>query len=807
MIKRAPASLSYISQGEEANGELHFKGESASLNICSLAQGIYEVRYDFTAYPVQPDIEEASAILYDSAFQRTPQAFTVREDKETVTAQDGDITLSVDTGTGTLSVDRNGVRIHGGAIGTSDTVVPRYPIRVHGAPPRHVQGQFNFPLEEGDRFFGLGDKGGDPDRRGRRFLLNSRDALGYRGEVNDPLYKSIPFIIKWNAVSGTWVGIAIMASDVSHADFGVESPYFYSFGLRNGPYRYLLITGTSYAQILDGYTRLSGRPAFPPAFTFGFLGSSMDYVEPADAQQRVDAYFRTIEEKNIPCEGIYLSSGYYKAQNGHRHTFIWNREKFPDPEGFISDIRDRGYHVACNIKPGILVDHPRYHQYSQEGNLICDADGLPYSEFYWGLNASLWDFSTPEATRRWKDELEDFLLRVNVDGVWNDNNEYEIEDSSVPAYPYRSTMALRMAQASYERLMEKEPGKRPWVITRSGGIGIQRYARTWSGDNRSDWDSLRVNLLMGSSMGLSGLPYFGHDIGGFYGEQPDALQFLFWCQSAVFQPRFVIHSWNPHGEPTELWSYPELFESYLSLVHQHYEFLPYTYAQAYRAHRSGIPLQRLLCLEYPEDPELSSTDSAYQYGDAILALPIVTEGVNQIQQHLPKGNFWYDPDREKLVRGGGVFTATVSDLKARYLVKVPSVIIRSGERYRQFNGWVEHPVLDIYPQACEEAQESDLYSSEIFEDDGESILARHAFRVISIELKQTGKEQHTIQLRRSDGGSWSPPSEHRKLTLQLPDGFSFHDGTRVTAVPYAGEFTEVSITILGTYRSKEETRA
>ncbi len=799
MIKRAPAYLDYRADTDAHRGELHFDGESASLSIRAFDQGIYEVRYDFTAYPVQPDIEDASALLYDSAFQRIPREFTVRQENGKVSAQDGDVTLTVDTITGTLSVDRNGVRIHGGAIGTSDTVVPRYPVRVHGAPPRHVQGQFNFPLEEGDRFFGLGDKGGDPDRRGRRFLLNSRDALGYRGEVNDPLYKSIPFIIKWNPERDIWVGIAIMASDVTHADFGVESSYFYSFGLRNGPYRYLLITGNSYRQILDGYTRLTGRPALPPAFTFGFLGSSMDYVEPADAMQRVHTYFRTIEEKNIPCEGIYFSSGYYKASNGHRHTFIWNTEKFPDPEEFISDIRNRGYHIACNIKPGILIDHPRYDQFAREGNLICDEDGLPYSEFYWGLNASLWDFSSPEATRRWKEELDSFLLQSHVDGVWNDNNEYEIEDSSVPVYPYRSTMALRMAQASYERLMERKPDTRPWVITRSGGIGIQRYARTWSGDNRSDWESLRVNLLMGSSMGLSGLPYFGHDIGGFFGEQPDALQFLFWCQSAVFQPRFVIHSWNPHGEPTELWSYPELFDSYLSLVHQHYEFLPYTYAQAYQAHTSGLPLQRLLCLEYPHDSELSSTDSAYQYGDAILVLPVVTEGVSEVSQHLPKGTYWYDPDQKQVIPGGDVFTAAVREDRARYLVKSPSAVIRSSQKLLHFNGWVEHPVLDIYPPADQDTEREQVYSTEIFEDDGESILTHRAYRILEVRLTRCGEGHCTLLLRRTDGGTWAPESPGRRLKITLPDGFAFAAETGTTEIPYTADFTEISLDIHGSY--------
>ncbi len=772
---RAPHSLEYRRGDDHV---LLFEGPTSKLTVKRLFEGAYGIRYDFSAYPIPEDLDEASQLFIDPEYRAEPEDW-IRENGENVfRARDGEVTFEITLANGLIEVFRNGQTVHGGRIGSADTVLPRYPLRVHGSSPGNVRGKFNFRLEHGDRFFGLGDKGGDPDRRDRRFLMHNRDALGYRGSFSDPLYKSIPFFIKWNPDSKIWSGLALLAPDVTAADFGVESPYFYSFSLENGPFRYALFTGDNYRDILNKYTRLTGRPAFPPAFTFGFLGSSMDYTDPDDASERVAAYIDAVEKHKVPCEGLYLSSGYCRAEDGRRYAFEWNKKKFPNPEVFIESIRSRGYHVAANIKPGILETHPRYGDYAEKGFLVPDSEGRPYKEYYWGADASFWNFKSRKAADAWKKLLGERLIDYGIDGIWNDNNELEIEDVTVPAHAQRSTFALRMCRIAWETLSEKNPNKRPWVITRSGGIGIQRYARTWSGDNTSDWESLRTNNLMGLSMGLSGLPYFGHDIGGFFGPHPDSELFLRWCQSAVFQPRFVVHSWNDDGLPTELWSYPDILEDLKSLVRQHYEFMPYTYSHAYLAHLTGTPIQRSLLLEFPGDKDLKSDDGNYLFGDAVLAVNSFESGKAIIPVRLPAGADWYDPDEGVLLSGGTVVQAPINPNRARYLVKAGSIVTRSPGADSLKTGWFPEVRFDIYPGP-------DPIFHTHFEDDGESRLSEGKWNTWSFSLIPAGADEWTGELVRSDENPWSPPSKGRSFILNAPPGFSMFPNLQNQGSPAA----------------------
>ena len=762
---RAPHTLSLHT---ESDGILGFKGPTSSLNVKRLFHGAYEVRYDFSAYPVPGDLESAAGLLYCPEFQREQYSWDTTVTVDGIeTATDGEITIDITSRNGLVEIRRRGIVVHGGIIGSSNTVLPRFPLRVYGTKSVNVYGKFNFLLSDNDHFFGLGDKGGDPDRRNRRFLMHNRDALGYRGTYSDPLYKSIPFVIKWNRVTGIWMGLAIMATDVTSADFGVESPNYYSFSLQNGPYRYVVMLGDNYRDILEKYTRLTGRPAFPPAFTFGFLGSSMDYTEPDDAADKVQNYLNLVEMHKIPCEGLYLSSGYCKAENGHRYAFEWNHRKFPDPHSFLNTIRSRGYHVASNIKPGILISHPRYDDFAENGYLVHDSTGKPYREYYWGEDASFWNFSSTKAVEAWKKLLKRELVEPGIDGIWNDNNEIEIEDITVPVHSQRSTFAVRMSKASYETLLDKYPGKRPWVISRSGGIGIQRYARTWSGDNTSDWESLRANNLMGLSMGLSGLPYFGHDIGGFFGDHPDSELFLRWCQSAVFQPRFVIHSWNNDGLPTELWSYEKIKEELLELVLQHYEFMPYIYNQAYLSHLSGIPMHRSPYLEFPGDNSLNSNDDCFLFGESILVILSLQPGKSMVPTRLPKGEKWYDPDSDILLSGGTVFEAQIRDNRARYLVREGFIINRSPGARSAKKGWYNNLHFDLYPGPKESCET-------FFEDDGESLLDEEKWHTYKIKITPLGMNEWSGSISRSDSNHWEVPAIDRCFILNVPKGFQIN---------------------------------
>lgn len=767
---------------------IYLAGPDASIKIERFAFGIYEIRYDFYAYPVDKNIEEAAGLFYDPELSSQEDGFSYTEEKSgVIIAYDPPYNLEIDCQDGIVSLKQDNLLLHGGPIGSSDTVLPRYPLRVHGKAPLHVHGTFNFPLDPDDRFFGLGDKCGDLDRRNRRFMMHNRDALGYRGSFADPLYKSIPFVIKWNPKKKTWLGIAVTAPDVTAADFGVESQYYYSFSLKNGPFRYLLFTSKNYHEIIEKYTRITGRPAFPPAFTFGFLGSSMDYSEPDDAEKRIQTYLNTIEKEGIPCEGLYLSSGYYKSETNYRHTFLWNKNKFPDPGSFIGGIRKKGYHLACNVKPGILVNHPQYEEYAAAGVFIPDIEGKPYTDFYWGANASFWNFADSGAEKVWRNELNKALFEMNVDGVWNDNNEFEIEDSSVPSYSCRSTFSLRMAAASYAEAKKRNPAVRPWIISRSGCIGIQRYARTWTGDNISTWESLRYNLLQGSSLGLSGIPFFGHDVGGFFGDSPDSEQFLRWCQAAVFQPRFVIHSWNSDSKPTELWSYPDIFTSLKHLVRQHYEFMPYTYSNAYRAHITGLPIQRPLVLEFPGD-NIPSDLPAYLYGDAILVLPAVAPEQTDIAVPLPSC-VWFDPDTGEYITGGKYRKFSLTDDRTRYLVRMGSIVARTESISNCDRGWSNNLIFDLFPGEKK-------YCWDFFEDDGRSALSEKNWRSFKLSITPLKSGLWMFRLKRKNDSNWNPLFDERVLRLMLPPGFCFTgSGESVKIIDFGPKTEDVELAI------------
>ncbi len=775
-MKQVPKNLQRAGREQFS---LRYRGEGCELTLTVLAADILEVRYDFSAFPVLPEQEHAAALLYDDE-RATPDHLPPVElgvadggGQRDVIAWGGR-RIEVDFDSGNVALYRDDTLMHGGRIGSEDTVLPRYPVRIHGTPPNHVTAAFNFPLEGGDRFFGLGDKSGGVDRRGRRFLMHNRDALGYRARFADPLYKSVPFMIKQNPGTGTCIGVAFAAPDIVSVDLGVESEYYYSATVRNGPYRYVLFLGDTYGEVLERYTYLSGRPAFPPAFTFGFLGSSMDYSEPDDARDRIEAYLETVERLEIPCEGLYLSSGYYRSRSGRRFTFEWNREKFPDPATFLKGLRTRGYHIACNIKPGILTTHPRFDAFSNAGALLKNADGSVYTEYYWGGDAGLWDFGSESGRAEWRRNLRTQLLDNGFDGVWNDNNEYEVEDSSLPAYSQRHTMPLLMNRASWRESLAMDPDSRPWIITRAGSMGVQRYARTWSGDNASTWESLYYNTLMGSSFGLSGMPFFGHDIGGFFGPRPEAEQFLRWCQSAVFQPRFVIHSWNDDARPTELWSYTEIADALRSLVLQHYEFMPYTYSYAWQAHRRGIPIQRHPFVEFPGDPALRSDDPMYLYGEAILVALPLQPGSTKAQYRLPAGRRWYDPREGVLHEGGTAVAVNVPDESVPFFVREGAVIPRAPGARSLATALFPDLVVDIYP-----GPETTAFV--LFEDDGISRTHLCRWSEIEIRIEPHASGHWEISTGALDANDWDPGVD-QSITLTLPEGFVFDETNERVAV-------------------------
>jgi len=340
------------------------KGDNGEISISALHEGIYKVEYLLEGFKPGKLLRDYSSNFYSQNSESSRSSipdFTIIEGDDAsdyFTLNSGDDQIKIDKANGLLSVYHANKLVHGGQIGSLDTVLPRYPLRILGGEGNRTLARFNFKLTDTDRIYGLGDKTGKLNKRGQRFSMFNRDALGYKASQSDPLYKSIPFLIKHNPEEKIFTGLFFPVPRVTEIDLGRESPYYISADIKGGPFHYVVITGNNPWEIIDRFTWVTGRPSLPPLYTFGFLGSSMNYTEPDDADRLVTTYFDRIERDRIPCEGFYFSSGYVKADNGERYTFLWNKKKFPEPAKTINSYKDRGYHIACNVKPGFLTTHP-----------------------------------------------------------------------------------------------------------------------------------------------------------------------------------------------------------------------------------------------------------------------------------------------------------------------------------------------------------------------------------------------------------------------------------------------------------------
>lgn len=694
-----------------------FYGGVGTLSVRFISQTIIHFDYQFAHSVISNAKKTASAFMSDDVLCENVAVKVSENEKEWI-LRAGSSEVRIERHNACVSVYHEGKLVHGGSLGNSDTVVPSSQVRYFQEQGDEVgYARFNFPLEKDDEFYGLGDKSGRPNRRGRRFAMFNRDSLGYDAESSDPLYKSIPFVIKMNPHTGVQCGLFIDATLISSVDLGRESVFYFDWEIKGGPYSYYVLQGDEYKDILREYYRLTGFPVLPPLFSFGFFGSSMNYVEADDAADRILQFFDKIEKNDILCEGMYVSSGYLKADNGKRYAFFWNKRKFPDYGKYLSHLSSRGYNLCMNIKPGILKSHPWYEELAQKGYFVKDKNGTPYVEFFWGGPASLIDFTNPDACAWWKSQLKDKYLDHGCTGIWNDNNEFEIEDPEVPVYAIRQIMPVLMCRVAYQAFEESDSHHRHWIYTRSGYSGIQRYARTWSGDNVSDWKTLKNNQYMGIGFGLSGMPYYGHDLGGFFGKEPSEELLFRSCQSGVFQPRFVIHSWRENGEPTEPWTYPSSFSAIRSLIREHYRFMPYIYSCAFQASLEGKPMDRALHLEYPDDPNLSDDLSFSQFGDSLIKAPVLEEGETSLSLRLPENTTWYEGQSGKKVESGKelIYQNGIGD-PLLWFAKAGSVIA-TNPNPGKLKGAFQETLFLAYP-AIKGSGKSTYY-----EDDGETVLS------------------------------------------------------------------------------------
>jgi alpha-glucosidase len=503
----------------------------------------------------------------------------------------------------------------------------------------------------GERFYGLGDRTGDANRAGRSFRLTNLDPMGYDAEHSDPQYKSIPYVLVADGHGRCHGAFYDTLADVAF-DFGRELDNYHGFYRHavadHGDLDLWMIAGPDPLAVTQRFTWLTGRPALMPRWSLVYSGSTMTYTDAPDAAVQMAGFLDKLAEHDIGCTSFHLSSG-YTSIGDKRYVFHWNRDKFPDPKAFVASYAQAGVELVPNIKPALLRSHPRYDEVATAGYFVADEDGQPVEAQFWDEVGSYVDFTNPDAAAWWRGQVKSALLDQGITATWNDNNEYEVWDArarfagfgkAVPAAAMRPVQPMLMMRASRRAQIEARPEQRPYVVTRAGMAGLQRYAQTWTGDNRTEWKTLRYNARMALGLALSGVSNSGHDVGGFAGPAPDAELLVRWVQAGVLMPRFSIHSWNDDRSVNEPWMYPEALPAIQSLMRLRQRLVPFFYDLLHRYHSDYSPMVRPTWADFPQDPQCWEESDEHLLGPNLLAAPVVEAGATERRLYLPAGAEW-----------------------------------------------------------------------------------------------------------------------------------------------------------------------
>ncbi len=495
---------------------------------------------------------------------------------------------------------------------------------------------------------GLGEVSGPIDRHGRRYRLRPGDALGYDAELSDPLYKHLPVVFTLTQ-GGHATGLLYDTGAETTFDLGSEIDHYL------GPYRYAevqateldlyVLIGPALPDLVRRVQDLTGYAPLPPRWSLGYLGSTMRYTDAEDPTAELAGFVDALRTHGIGCSGFHLSSGYSLADDGLRYVFEWNRRRVPDPAAMVAPLREAGIRTLANLKPALLTRHPDHAELAATGAFVRAAEGDgPYRARFWGGEAGYVDFTDPAGYAWWRERVRSRILDVGIDATWNDNNEFRVQDdaarlSAGEAGDLRPTLSLLMNHASRAAQRDVHPERRDYQITRSGGLGTQRYAQTWSGDNRTSWKSLAYNLPMGLSMSLVGWANHGHDVGGFAGPPPDAELLVRWIEAGISQPRFSIHSWNDDGTATEPWSHPAALPDVRRLMALRTALVPYLATLMWDAVHTGAPLTRPLVYAFGGWRPGWRESFVHLLGDALLVAPVLEPGATVRRAHLPPGRW------------------------------------------------------------------------------------------------------------------------------------------------------------------------
>ena len=512
------------------------------------------------------------------------------------------------------------------------------------------RGFFRIDLNERDRIFGLGEMTGPMDKRGLRRELWNIDVLGHAPAIFHSLkslYVSIPFALLWR--DGRAFGIFWDNPSRQIWDMGHTNPDELFVQCDHGEINLYIFLGPDLRQILDRFTSMTGCIPLPPRWGLGFHQCRYSY----ESAERVLEIATNFRERRIPCDAIYLDIHHML---GFR-VFTFG-ERFPNPAEMTRTLRENGFRSVAIGDPGVKND--RKFGVLQRGVkrdvfIKAPKGRHDYVGRVWPGPARFPDFLRG-SVRRWWGQEQNALYKLGINGVWNDMNEpanFALPTKTLPPdcrhqtdfgpaahVEVHNVYGMQMARASREGALRLDPKARPFVITRAGYAGVQRYALVWTGDNSSTWEHLADTIPMLLNLSLSGVPFCGVDAGGFMGNASGEL-LARWTQLCALTPFFRNHS-SEGTRAQEPWAFgPEIENICRAAIQWRYQLLPYIYSLFDKATRDGAPVMRPLMWHYQNDPQCAATQDQFFLGESLLVAPVIQPGVRARSVYLPPGT-WHD---------------------------------------------------------------------------------------------------------------------------------------------------------------------
>ncbi|GAA2229291.1 alpha-xylosidase [Promicromonospora sukumoe] len=479
-------------------------------------------------------------------------------------------------------------------------------------------------LSVGEHVYGLGERFGAFVKNGQSVDVWNEDG----GTASEQAYKNVPFYL-----TDRGYGVFVAHPENVSFEVGSEAVSRTQFSVPGQTLQYYVIHGPTPAEILRRYTALTGRPAVVPAWSYGlWLSTSFttDYSE-----STVMSFVDGMAERDIPLSVFHFDC--FWMRQFHWCDFVWDPATFPDPEGMLERLHDRGLKVCVWINPYIAQRSHLFREGKAKGYLVTTADGDVWQWDKWQAGMALVDFTNPDAAAWYQDKLRvlldqgvdcfktDFGERIPTDVVWHDGSDPQ-RMHNFYASLYNKTVF---------DLLEQERGTGEAVLfARSATAGTQAFPVHWGGDCESTFVSMAESLRGGLSLSLSGFGYWSHDIGGFEGT-PDPAVFKRWTAFGLLSSHSRLHGSSSYRVP---WAFDdEAVDVTRKFTRLKMRLMPYLGGAGAEAAGAGLPVMRPMVLEFPADRSAATVDTQYMLGSSLLVAPVF--GESRAEYYLPAGEW------------------------------------------------------------------------------------------------------------------------------------------------------------------------